>query len=181
MTKPNVVFVSGFLSHEDADALLERIRSESDFRQNYYNYTGKTGPRPRMEAWYGSWDYPYSPGTVLKASPMPDCLQEVIDRIREASFGSKYKWVAGTHFTDEPEGRRTMELQWARNLRAACEASGTVFFFKQVTATRAGRGADALGRLYHEYPQAQFPRYSEEEFAADFLPKKKLIQIGGSL
>lgn len=48
---------------------------------------GKTGPRPREEAWYGTWDYPYSPGTVLKSAPMPGYLQKVIDRIREAGFG----------------------------------------------------------------------------------------------
>jgi hypothetical protein len=70
-----------------------------------------------------------------------------------------------------------MELQWARNLQAACEAAGTVFFFKQETAARAGRGADVLGKLYHEYPAAPFEWYTEEEFAVDFLPKKKLVQI----
>ena len=74
-----------------------------------------------------------------------------------------------------------MELQWARNLQAACEASGTVFFFKQITSARSGKGADALGKLYHEYPQGPFPWYTDEEFAADFLPKKKLVQIGGTL
>ena len=99
----------------------------------------------------------------------------------ESGFGPEYKWVPSTHFTDEPEGRRTMELQWARNLRAACEASGTVFFFKQITSARSGKGADALGKLYHEYPQGPFPWYTDEEFAADFLPQKKLIQIGGAL
>lgn len=33
---------------------------------------------PRLEAWYGPWDYPYANGVVLTAAPMPDCLQAVI-------------------------------------------------------------------------------------------------------
>ena len=101
----------------------------------------------------------------------------------ESGFGSEYKWVPGTHFTEEPEGLRVMELQWARNLQAACEASDTVFFFKQITSARSGKGADTLGKLYHEYPQGPFPWYTDEEFAADFLPQKKppLVQIGGAL
>jgi alkylated DNA repair dioxygenase AlkB len=86
MTKPDVVFVSGFLTREDADALLARIRSDAEFKQNYFFMYGRK-PRPRLEAWYGTWDYPYSRGTVLKAAPMPGYLQAVIDRIREAGFG----------------------------------------------------------------------------------------------
>lgn len=86
MTKPDVVFVSGFLSREHADALLGRIRSEAEFKQNYIQLYGPKAI-PRLEAWYGAWDYPYSKGVVLRAAPMPGYLQEVIDRIREAGFG----------------------------------------------------------------------------------------------
>ena len=66
--------------------MLERIRVEADFKQNYYKRGEKTGPRPRLEAWYGTWDYTYS-GTALKAAPMPDYLQAVIDKITAAGFG----------------------------------------------------------------------------------------------
>jgi alkylated DNA repair dioxygenase AlkB len=83
---PDVVFVPGFLSSEEADTLLERIRSKADFRQNYIQLYG-TKAIPRLEAWYGSWDYPYSKGVVLKAAPMPSYLQTVIDRITAAGFG----------------------------------------------------------------------------------------------
>jgi alkylated DNA repair dioxygenase AlkB len=87
MTKPDVVFVSGFLSREEADALLNRIRSESEFKQNQINLYGWKNV-PRLEAWYGPWDYPYANGVVLRAAQMPDYLQAVIDRIAEAGFGS---------------------------------------------------------------------------------------------
>jgi alkylated DNA repair dioxygenase AlkB len=43
---------------------------------------------PRLEAWYGSWDYPYSSGIVLKAAPMPSYLQVVINRIENTGFGT---------------------------------------------------------------------------------------------
>jgi alkylated DNA repair dioxygenase AlkB len=83
---PDVDLVSGFLSPEKADALLERIRAESEFRQNYIQLFGSR-PIPRLEAWYGSWDYPYSKGIVLKAAPMPDYLQDVIREISATGFG----------------------------------------------------------------------------------------------
>jgi len=83
---PDVVLVPGFLSREEADALLERIRSGAEFRQNYIQLYGRKAI-PRLEAWYGSWDYPYSKGIVLKAAPMPGYLQDVIREISAAGFG----------------------------------------------------------------------------------------------
>jgi alkylated DNA repair dioxygenase AlkB len=83
---PHVVLVPGFLSQEKAVALLERIRAESEFRENYIQLFSSK-PIPRLEVWYGSWDYPYSNGIVLKAAPMPDYLQAVIRDISAAGFG----------------------------------------------------------------------------------------------
>ena len=68
--KPDVIFVKEFLNRGESDALLERIRTEADFKQNYIQLFGRKAI-PRLEAWYGSWDYPYSNGVVLKAAPMP--------------------------------------------------------------------------------------------------------------
>lgn len=87
LTKPDVFFVHGFLSRDEADALLGRIRAEADFRQNYIQLYGRKAV-PRLEAWYGSWDYPYSKGVVLKAAPIPDYLQEVMNRIEVAGYGT---------------------------------------------------------------------------------------------
>src|ERR1700745_2858695 len=83
---PDVVFVRGFLRREEADALLSRILSGANFRQNYIQLYGRKAI-PRLEAWCGSWDYPYSKGVVLKAAPMPDYLQSVIDKIKAAGLG----------------------------------------------------------------------------------------------
>jgi hypothetical protein len=68
---PDVIVVPSFLKPHEADALLERIRGEAEFRQTYIQLYGRK-TIPRLEAWYGSWDYPYSNGVVLKAAPMPD-------------------------------------------------------------------------------------------------------------
>src|SRR5208337_2259115 len=84
--KPDVAYIPDFLTQAEADELLARIRTAADFRQNYIQIYGLKAI-PRLEAWYGSWDYPYSKGVVLKAAPMPSYLQTVIDRITAAGFG----------------------------------------------------------------------------------------------
>jgi alkylated DNA repair dioxygenase AlkB len=86
MSKPDVVLLPSFLSGKESDALLGHIRSKADFRQNHIQLFGRKDV-PRVEAWYGSWDYPYSKGIVLEAVPMPDYLKEVIDKIAAAGFG----------------------------------------------------------------------------------------------
>jgi len=85
--KPDVVFAPKFLTQPEADELLTRIRAAADFRQNYIQIYGLKAI-PRLEAWYGTWDYPYSKGVVLKAAPIPDYLQAVIGRIAAAGFGT---------------------------------------------------------------------------------------------
>ena len=80
---PDVIYLRGFLSPGESDALLERIRYNAEFRQNYIQLFGRK-PIPRLEAWYGSWDYPYSRGITLKAAPMPDYLQAVIDVLSQS-------------------------------------------------------------------------------------------------
>ena len=55
-------------------------------------------------------------------------------------------------------GRRTMEITWAADLRYKAEVAGIPFWFKQVTAARAGTGEDALGEIVHDVPP---PPYGE--------------------
>ena len=83
--RPNVLYVPDFLTPEWADD-LRRIRSEADFRQNYIQLYGKKAV-PRLEAWYGPWDYAYSKGVTLKAAPAPDYLQAMMCRLKECGFG----------------------------------------------------------------------------------------------
>ena len=87
LSKPDVVFVPGFLSKEEADLLLGRIRAEAKFEQNYIHLYGLRAI-PRLEAWYAPWNYPYAKGVVLKAAPVPDYLREVMQRLETAGFGA---------------------------------------------------------------------------------------------
>ena len=80
---PDIIFIPGFLTKEEADDLLTTIHASADFR--HYN-SGYHKPRPRMEAWYGSWDYQYGGGETLKAQSIPDYLEALIVRIAE--YGS---------------------------------------------------------------------------------------------
>lgn len=53
-------------------------------------------------------------------------------------------------------GHRTMQPDWARDLRDRCEREGVAFFFKQwggATAKSGGRELD--GRVYSDMPRAQ--------------------------
>ena len=84
--KPDVLYIPDFLTPEEAEDLLRRIRSEADFRQNYIQLYGKKAV-PRLEAWYGPWDYAYSKGVTLKAAPAPDYLQTMMCRLKECGFG----------------------------------------------------------------------------------------------
>jgi protein gp37 len=72
----------------------------------------------------------------------------------ESGAGAEYLWNPEGDWRQEFDtgGRRTMELKWAENLRDKTKAAGLPFFFKQVTSPRPGQGADALGRLWDEFP-----------------------------
>jgi protein gp37 len=47
---------------------------------------------------------------------------------------------------------RPMDLAWARRLVDDCAAAAVAVWFKQAGGLYPGRGADALGQLYHEFP-----------------------------
>ncbi len=83
---PDVLYVPDFLNQIEADELLANIKEKAEFRQNYIQLFG-TKAVPRLEAWYASWNYPYSKGVVLQAAAMPDYLQAVIARMKAGGFG----------------------------------------------------------------------------------------------
>lgn len=66
---------------------------------------------------------------------------------------SNIGWTHATWRNDfDRGGRRTMKLEWAHNLRMLCERQKIPFYFKQITAPKPGQGANALGKLYQEFP-----------------------------
>jgi len=73
----------------------------------------------------------------------------------ESGIGTEYLWDSSKNWRDEfnTGGRRTMKTDWANNLWAMCQLRGILFFFKQITSVRPGRGEDALGRVIQEIPK----------------------------
>jgi hypothetical protein len=71
MTKaiPDIVLIPSFLPCSEADAVMERIRIGAEFRQNYIQLYGPKA-KPRLEAWYGSWDYLSLPETPFLLKPL---------------------------------------------------------------------------------------------------------------
>lgn len=66
-------------------------------------------------------------------------------------LGRWVNWVivggeSGPHY-------RPMALVWAERIRVQCADAGVPFFFKQASGRLPGKGTDALGRKYHEFPQ----------------------------
>jgi protein gp37 len=66
----------------------------------------------------------------------------------------EYQYDPADDWREEKDGRRTMMLRWAENLRDVTKAAGLPFMFKQVTSANSGVGVNALGRDWHEFPLA---------------------------
>jgi protein gp37 len=49
-------------------------------------------------------------------------------------------------------GYRPMDVQWARDVRAQCDAAGVAFFFKQSSAPRTEMGIELDGEIVRAYP-----------------------------
>lgn len=49
-------------------------------------------------------------------------------------------------------GYRPMNMQWARDIRAKCEAEGVAFFFKQSAAPRTEMGIEMDGEIVRNWP-----------------------------
>lgn len=85
---PDVISSQGFLTQAEADTLLaEIVAHKAELKQNYIQLYGRRAI-PRLEAWYGSWDYAYSNGIILKAAPIPAYLQAIFTKLEAAGFGS---------------------------------------------------------------------------------------------
>jgi len=49
---------------------------------------------------------------------------------------------------------RPMDVQWARDMKARCDAEGVAFFFKQSAAPRTEMGIKLDGRIVRNYPRS---------------------------
>lgn len=79
-------------------------------------------------------------------------LLEAVDMTRLPSF-AEIDWVIVGG--ESGHGARTMDLEWARNIRDQCLTAGVIFNFKQ-TGARVGHGLETLdGATYSDRPVVQ--------------------------
>lgn len=79
-----VYYHPGFLSKEEADELLKTIQGYTEFTQDKINFGGKVQLIPRLQAWYGDPEKPFSySGITLKPSPWKDELIKLNERLKE--------------------------------------------------------------------------------------------------
>ena len=52
-------------------------------------------------------------------------------------------------------GYRPMDHQWARDIKARCEAAGTAYFFKQSAAYKTEIGIELDGEIVRNYPTSR--------------------------
>jgi len=165
--KPDVLYVPDFLPQAKADEFLAVIRAGADFRQNYIQLYGRKAV-PRLEAWYGPWDYPYSKGVTLKAAPMPDYLQGVIGQLKACGFGeynavliNRYRdgndhisWHSDDDFGDPEPNIASITLGAARpfRLRSRADKSNVVEYAPQHGSLLVMRGR-TNGEWEHMVPK----------------------------
>jgi len=72
----------------------------------------------------------------------------------ESGSNPEYVWDPTADWRKEfdGEGRRYMDVAWARRLQRKAHREGIPFYFKQITSGRQHVGMDALGKIYREYP-----------------------------
>jgi protein gp37 len=73
----------------------------------------------------------------------------------ESGSGNEYRWDPNADWKAELQqtaGRRTMNLAWAEAIRIKAKGARLPFMFKQVTSPCSGKGVNALGKVWHEYP-----------------------------
>ena len=68
----------------------------------------------------------------------------------------KISWVV--QGGESGAGFRPMDLNWARSVRAQCQAAGVAYFFKQQSHFFTERGIELDGEIVREYPTVRSPR-----------------------
>jgi alkylated DNA repair dioxygenase AlkB len=105
-------YVPGWLSLDEANALLAELLTETPWEQLPINVFGKPVMQPRLMAWAGTLPYRYS-GLTLDPRPMSPRLQELTERV-SAEAGESFNHVLlnlyrngadhmGMHADDERE------------------------------------------------------------------------------
>ncbi len=107
-----VRYEPGWLTGDEADALMRALRAGVDWKQGAIAMLGREVLEPRLTAWFGDADYTYS-GRTMRAAPWPAPLAALHARLDRAA-GARFNAVLlnlyrdgkdsmGLHSDDEPE------------------------------------------------------------------------------
>ncbi len=86
------IYIPDFYSGNKADAYLNALMDEIEWKQESMNMYGKTIPFPRLTSWYGESDKPYSfSGITLNPHPWSKELLEIKKEFHTRNVVSKFK------------------------------------------------------------------------------------------
>lgn len=86
-----VYYYPEFFTREESDQFFEQLKEEVDWKQEPIKLFGKELMQPRLTAWYGEGDKPYSySGIRMQPLPWTGTMQQIKERIEK---------VSGVHFT----------------------------------------------------------------------------------
>lgn len=81
-----VCLLPGFLTDQEADALLFTLRDSVAWRQDKIRVYGKEHPLPRLQQWFGDFGCTYTwSGIEMRPEPWTPALQRVKTRVEEVT------------------------------------------------------------------------------------------------
>lgn len=109
-----VLYDPSLFSREESDLIFQRLLNEINWKQEQITMYGKTMNIPRLTAWYGDVDKPYTySGIPMNPEPWTDLLLSIKERVEIATDGrfssvllNNYRTGSDSvswHCDDEPE------------------------------------------------------------------------------
>ena len=99
--KAEIFFAPGFFARAEADRLFAALLKGVEWQQDHMQAYGKLIPLPRLSAWYGDGDKPYTySGINLQPKPWTKELSAIKDKLEEQSEGATYSSVLLNRYRD---------------------------------------------------------------------------------
>jgi alkylated DNA repair dioxygenase AlkB len=109
-----VIFLPTFFPQEESNQMMKQLINETEWRQDTIKFYGKEINLPRLTAWYGDTNKPYSYSGIMmnptEWSPLLLTIKEKMEEITNVKFSSVLlnyyrdgKDSVSYHQDDEPE------------------------------------------------------------------------------
>jgi len=97
-TTPPITYDPAYLPEQEANALLDTLRTTLPWQQKRMKMLGRDVAFPRLMSWHGDHDYVFS-GSTQEAQPWTPELAALRDRL-EATTGARYNSVLANLYRD---------------------------------------------------------------------------------